>query len=160
MGRADFLYRGFLSRLRFEPTPCQDNLLRKLSDFSVPLPPETIAALLSNRNAPLSLSCILAGCGTIEFTLTFTSGLPQAAQIHTRTSMHKQFLIFISLTVTFSHLLRKCLGIYLGRVYLAAESQSQLLGHLVYSILELVSYHHLHHHWKICTHLHMEGGPV
>ena len=33
MGRADFLYRGFLSRLRFEPTPCQDNLLRKLSDF-------------------------------------------------------------------------------------------------------------------------------
>ena len=131
--------------------------LRNLSEFSVPLPQETIAALLSNRNAPLSLSCILAGCGTIEFTLTFTSGLPQAAQIHTRTSMHKQFLIFISLTVTFSHLLRKCLCIYLGRVYLAAESQSQLL---VYSILEFVSNHHLHHHWKICTYLHMEGGPV
>ena len=33
MGRADFLYNGFLSRFRFEPTSCQDNLLRKLSDF-------------------------------------------------------------------------------------------------------------------------------
>ena len=33
MGRADFLYTGFKSRLPFEPTPCQDNLLRELSDF-------------------------------------------------------------------------------------------------------------------------------
>ena len=33
MGRADFLYKGFLSRLQYEPTPCQDELLRKLSDF-------------------------------------------------------------------------------------------------------------------------------
>ena len=33
MGRADFLYKGFLSRLQFEPTPCQDALLQKLSDF-------------------------------------------------------------------------------------------------------------------------------
>ena len=33
MGRADFLYKGFLSRLPFEPTPCQDRLLQKISDF-------------------------------------------------------------------------------------------------------------------------------
>ena len=33
MGRADFLYKGFLSRLQFEPTSCQDNLLHKLADF-------------------------------------------------------------------------------------------------------------------------------
>ena len=33
MGRADFLYKGFLSRLKFEPTPCQDSLLRKVADF-------------------------------------------------------------------------------------------------------------------------------
>ena len=33
MGRADFLYKGFLSRLPFEPTSCQDTLLRKLADF-------------------------------------------------------------------------------------------------------------------------------
>ena len=33
MGRADFLYKGFLSRLQYEPTPCQDELLHKLSDF-------------------------------------------------------------------------------------------------------------------------------
>ena len=33
MGRADFLYKGFLSRLQFEPTSCQDTLLRKLADF-------------------------------------------------------------------------------------------------------------------------------
>ncbi len=33
MGRSDFLYSGFVSRLPFEPTPCQDNLLRKIADF-------------------------------------------------------------------------------------------------------------------------------
>ena len=33
MGRSDFLYSGFLSRLPFDPTPCQDNLLRKIADF-------------------------------------------------------------------------------------------------------------------------------
>ncbi len=33
MGRADFLYKGFLSRLQFEPTPCQEKLLQKISDF-------------------------------------------------------------------------------------------------------------------------------
>lgn len=33
MGRADFLYKGFLSRLQYEPTACQDNLLRQLADF-------------------------------------------------------------------------------------------------------------------------------
>ena len=33
MGRVDFLYNGFLSRLKFEPTPCQDTLLRKISEF-------------------------------------------------------------------------------------------------------------------------------
>ena len=33
MGRADFLYKGFLSRLQFEPTSCQDGLLRSLADF-------------------------------------------------------------------------------------------------------------------------------
>ena len=33
MGRADFLYKGFLSRLQFDPTPCQDNLLKKISEF-------------------------------------------------------------------------------------------------------------------------------
>lgn len=34
MGRADFLYKGFLSRLHYEPTPCQDELLRKLAEFT------------------------------------------------------------------------------------------------------------------------------
>ena len=33
MGRSDFLYSGFVSRLGFQPTPCQDNLLRKVADF-------------------------------------------------------------------------------------------------------------------------------
>ena len=33
MGRSDFLYSGFISRLQFQPTPCQDSLLRKMSDF-------------------------------------------------------------------------------------------------------------------------------
>ena len=33
MGRADFLYSGFLSRLEHDPTPCQDNLLREIADF-------------------------------------------------------------------------------------------------------------------------------
>ena len=33
MGSADFLYKGFLSRLQFEPTSCQDELLHKLADF-------------------------------------------------------------------------------------------------------------------------------
>ena len=33
MGRADFLYAGFTSRLKYEATPCQDALLRKIADF-------------------------------------------------------------------------------------------------------------------------------
>ena len=33
MGRSDFLYSGFISHLRHEPTPCQDTLLRKVADF-------------------------------------------------------------------------------------------------------------------------------
>ena len=33
MGRSDFLYKGFLSHLRHDPTPCQDGLLRKVADF-------------------------------------------------------------------------------------------------------------------------------
>ena len=33
MGRADFLYAGFVSRLKYDPTPCQHELLRKISEF-------------------------------------------------------------------------------------------------------------------------------
>lgn len=33
MGRADFLYSGFVSRLKYEPTSCQDALLRKIAEF-------------------------------------------------------------------------------------------------------------------------------
>lgn len=33
MGRSDFLHTSFLNRLGFEPTPCQDALLRKMADF-------------------------------------------------------------------------------------------------------------------------------
>ena len=33
MGHSDFLYTSFLKRLHFEPTPCQDSLLRKMADF-------------------------------------------------------------------------------------------------------------------------------
>ena len=33
MGRADFLYTGFVSRLKYAATPCQDSLLRKVADF-------------------------------------------------------------------------------------------------------------------------------
>ena len=33
MGRADFLYSGFVSRLGHEPTTCQDGLLHKVADF-------------------------------------------------------------------------------------------------------------------------------
>ena len=33
MGHSDFLYTSFLNRLHFEPTPCQDGLLRKMADF-------------------------------------------------------------------------------------------------------------------------------
>ena len=33
MGMADFLYSGFLSKLAYPPTTCQDSLLRKVADF-------------------------------------------------------------------------------------------------------------------------------
>ena len=33
MGRADLLYTGFLSKLAYPPTTCQDTLLRKVADF-------------------------------------------------------------------------------------------------------------------------------
>ena len=33
MGRSEFLYKSFLSRLKYEPTPCQDSLLGKVADF-------------------------------------------------------------------------------------------------------------------------------
>ena len=33
MGRADFLYNGFISNLKHEPTSCQESLLRKVADF-------------------------------------------------------------------------------------------------------------------------------
>lgn len=33
MGRSDFLYSGFVSSLKYEPTPCQDGLFRKIADF-------------------------------------------------------------------------------------------------------------------------------
>ena len=33
MGRADFLYSGFLAKFKYEPTPCQDSLLRRVADF-------------------------------------------------------------------------------------------------------------------------------
>lgn len=33
MGRSDFLYSAFVSRLAYTPTSCQDNLLRKVADF-------------------------------------------------------------------------------------------------------------------------------
>lgn len=33
MGRSDFLYSGFLSSLKYQPTACQDGLLRKVADF-------------------------------------------------------------------------------------------------------------------------------
>ena len=33
MGRADFLYTGFISNLKHEPTSCQESLLRKVADF-------------------------------------------------------------------------------------------------------------------------------
>lgn len=33
MGKADFLYSGFVSRLQYEPTSCQEGLLRKVADF-------------------------------------------------------------------------------------------------------------------------------
>lgn len=33
MGKADFLYSGFVSRLQYEPTPCQEGLLHKVADF-------------------------------------------------------------------------------------------------------------------------------
>ena len=33
MGYSDILYSGFISRLRHDPTPCQDALMRKMADF-------------------------------------------------------------------------------------------------------------------------------
>ena len=33
MGRADFLYSGFLSRFKYDPTPCQDSLLHMVAEF-------------------------------------------------------------------------------------------------------------------------------
>ena len=35
MGKADFLYSGFVSRLQYEPTSCQEGLLRKVADFVI-----------------------------------------------------------------------------------------------------------------------------
>lgn len=33
MGQTDFLYQAFISRLRYEPTSCQEELLHKVADF-------------------------------------------------------------------------------------------------------------------------------
>lgn len=33
MGYSDILYSGFISRLGHEPTPCQDNLMKKIAEF-------------------------------------------------------------------------------------------------------------------------------
>ena len=33
MGRSDFLYNSFVSRFAHKPTPCQENLLKKVADF-------------------------------------------------------------------------------------------------------------------------------
>ena len=33
MGRADFLYSGFLSKFKYDPTPCQEALLHKVAEF-------------------------------------------------------------------------------------------------------------------------------
>lgn len=33
MGQKDFIYSGFISNLGYEPTPCQDRLLRETADF-------------------------------------------------------------------------------------------------------------------------------
>ena len=33
MGRCDFLYSEFIGRLKYEPTPCQENLLHQVADF-------------------------------------------------------------------------------------------------------------------------------
>lgn len=33
MGRSDFLYSGFISRFKYEATPCQDSLMRRIADF-------------------------------------------------------------------------------------------------------------------------------
>lgn len=33
MGYSDFLYSGFISKMQHDPTPCQEKLLRKVSDF-------------------------------------------------------------------------------------------------------------------------------
>ena len=33
MARCDFLYSGFISKFKYDPTPCQDALLRKISEF-------------------------------------------------------------------------------------------------------------------------------
>lgn len=33
MGYSDILYKGFISHLRHEPTPCQDSLMRKIAEF-------------------------------------------------------------------------------------------------------------------------------
>ena len=33
MGKADFLYKAFVSRLQYEATSCQDSMLRKVADF-------------------------------------------------------------------------------------------------------------------------------
>lgn len=33
MGHSDFLYSGFISRLKYQPTPCQDTLMHKVADF-------------------------------------------------------------------------------------------------------------------------------
>ena len=33
MGRSDFLYSGFLSKFKYDPTPCQEALLHKVAEF-------------------------------------------------------------------------------------------------------------------------------
>ena len=33
MGKSDFIYRGFVSKMKHEPTSCQDSLLRSVADF-------------------------------------------------------------------------------------------------------------------------------
>ena len=33
MGRGDFLYSAFISRLKYSATPCQETLLRKIAEF-------------------------------------------------------------------------------------------------------------------------------
>ncbi len=104
MGRRDFLYSGFVSRLPFEPTPCQENLLRQVADFVSSDDEDilvvngyagtgkttAISSVISVMNEYKTKCVLLAPTGRAAKVLSSYSGMP-AFTIHKHIYRQKSF---------------------------------------------------------------------